>query len=60
VEIDAVEIDRHLHVGFLGASLDRALAHEWVLRNEPRAFYQGLTAFATLTRPAFAPSSDNA
>src|SRR5262245_9698408 len=46
-----VKVDRDLHVAFLGATLDRALAHEWVLRNEPRAFYQGLTAFANLTRP---------
>ena len=43
----AVEIDRDLDVGFLGGALDRAFAHALSRGLETRAFYQGLTAFAT-------------
>src|SRR5262249_60633546 len=45
-----VEVDRDLDVGLLGAAPDRAFAHEWIFRVEPRAFYQGSAAFATLAR----------
>jgi len=55
-----VEIDRDLDVSLLGAALDRAFAHERIFRPEPRALYQGPTAFATLAAAAIAPSSDKA
>src|SRR6516162_1111890 len=44
----AVEIDRDLDIGLLGAAPDGAFAHERIFRLEPRALYQGSTAFATL------------
>src|SRR5262249_21645460 len=56
----AVEIDRNLDVGLLGAALDRTFAHERIFRLEPRALYQGSTAFATLAATAIAPLSDKA
>jgi hypothetical protein len=42
---DAIEIDFDLNVGFLGLSLDGALAHANIPYS--RAFYQGFGGFAT-------------
>src|SRR6516164_2255710 len=55
-----VEIDRDLDVGLLGAAPDRAFAHGRIFRVEPRAFYQGSAAFATLATTAIAPLGDKA
>ena len=55
-----VEVDRDLDVGLLGAAPDRAFAHGRIFRVEPRAFYQGSAAFATLATTAIAPLGDKA